>query len=168
MGAVPPLPGAEAATGSLLDRFHYMTLYLLRDEQLVPEFFALAEGAGRQGPVLPGPARPVVGALPGGGALGRAHGWRCRPEAVPFRPADGVHVVVGPPVDGEELVEHHGVAGAWQFTDAEHERTITVAFVDGDLWQASALPWERPARSHPNGRAHWSELMPSAGIGSLR
>ncbi len=60
------------------------------------------------------------------------------PEAVPFRPAVGVHVVVGPAVDGGRLVEHHGVAGAWQFTDAEHDRTITVAFVDGDLWQASA------------------------------
>ena len=60
------------------------------------------------------------------------------PEAVPFRPAGGVHVVVGPPVDGQELVRHHGVAGAWQFTDAEHDRTITVAFVDGDLWQTSA------------------------------
>ena len=59
-------------------------------------------------------------------------------EAVPFRPAQGVHVVVGPPVDGAELVGHAGVAGAWQFADAEHDRTITVAFVDGDLWQASA------------------------------
>ena len=60
------------------------------------------------------------------------------PGAVPFRPSHGVHVVVGPPVDGEELVDHPGVAGAWQFADAEHDRTITVAFVDGDLWQASA------------------------------
>ena len=47
-------------------------------------------------------------------------------------------MVVGPAVDGAELVEHAGVAGAWQFADAEHDRTITVAFVDGDLWQASA------------------------------
>ena len=46
--------------------------------------------------------------------------------------------MVGPAVEGGQLVERHGVAGAWQFTDAEHDRTITVAFVDGDLWQASA------------------------------
>jgi hypothetical protein len=30
------------------------------------------------------------------------------------------------------------VAGVWQFFDAAHDRTITVTFVDGDLWQASA------------------------------
>ncbi len=47
-------------------------------------------------------------------------------------------MVVGPEVDGAELVDHPGVAGAWQFADAEQGRCITVAFVDGDLWQASA------------------------------
>ena len=58
--------------------------------------------------------------------------------AVPYRPAHGVHVVVGPGVPGAELVHHPGVAGAWQFFDAERDRTITVTFVDGDLWQAAA------------------------------
>jgi hypothetical protein len=58
--------------------------------------------------------------------------------AVPYRPAQGVHVVVGPAVPGAPLVDHPGVAGTWQFLDAEHDRTITVTFVDGDLWQASA------------------------------
>jgi hypothetical protein len=57
---------------------------------------------------------------------------------VPYRPAQGVHVVVGPAVPGAELVRHPGVAGAWQFFDAESDRTITVTFVDGDLWQAAA------------------------------
>jgi hypothetical protein len=46
-----------------------------------------------------------------------------------------VYAVVGPPVDGAALVEEHGVAGAWQFADGE--RTVTVAFVDGDLWQVA-------------------------------
>ena len=32
-------------------------------------------------------------------------------------------------------MDHHGVAGAWQFADGE--RTVTVAFVDGDLWQVA-------------------------------
>ena len=61
------------------------------------------------------------------------------PGAVPFRPSQGVYVVVGPPVDGAGLVDRHGVAGAWQFADAEGDRTVTVAFVDGDLWQVAAL-----------------------------
>ena len=45
---------------------------------------------------------------------------------------------MGPPVDGAELVAPPGVAGAWQFADAEQRPLITVAFVDGDLWQAAA------------------------------
>ena len=114
-----------------------MTLYLMRDESVLPEFFALGQQlwqedrffAARRA-VLSGPfevegrwAAPRVAVSPG---------------AVPFRPAQGVYVVVGPPVDGAALVEHAGVAGAWQFADAAAGRTVTVAFVDGDLWQASA------------------------------
>jgi hypothetical protein len=114
-----------------------MTLYFLRDEEVVPEFFALAERLYAEDrffrarhALLSGPF-PVVGRW-------AAPRVAVSPEAVPFRPSEGVHVVVGPPVDGRELVEHPGVAGAWQFSDAEHDRTITVAFVDGDLLQASA------------------------------
>ena len=58
--------------------------------------------------------------------------------AVPFRPSNGVYVVVGPPADAEAMVGQPGVAGAWQFTDPSSDRHITVAFVDGDLWQASS------------------------------
>ncbi len=128
---------AEAATGSLLDGFHYMTLYLLRDEDVVPEFFALAKRLyaldrffRARRAVLSGPF-PVVGQW-------AAPRVAVSPGAIPFRPARGVHVVVGPPVDGQDLVGQPGVAGAWQFADAEHDRTVTVAFIDGDLWQASA------------------------------
>jgi hypothetical protein len=128
---------AEAATGSLLDPFHYMTLYLLRDEHVVPEFFALAERLyaldrffRARRAVLSGPF-PVVGRW-------AAPRVAVSPGAIPFRPSHGVHVVVGPSVDGQELVDHAGVAGAWQFADAEHDRIVTVAFIDGDLWQASA------------------------------
>jgi hypothetical protein len=132
----PRCRDAEAATGSLLDGFHYMTLYLLRDEQLIPEFFALAERLyavdrffKARRALLSGPF-PVVGRW-------AAPRVAVSPGAIPFRPSHGVHVVVGPAVDGEELVRHPGVAGAWQFANAEEGRTITVAFVDGDLWQAS-------------------------------
>jgi hypothetical protein len=128
---------AEAATGSLLDRFHYMTLYFLRDESLVPEFFELAKELAAKDRFFRARRALLSGPFP---VVGRWAAPRVAvsPEAVPFRPAVGVHVVVGPAVDGGRLVDHHGVAGAWQFTDAEHDRTITVAFVDGDLWQASA------------------------------
>jgi hypothetical protein len=127
---------AESATGSLLDSFHYMTLYLLRDEQVIPPFFALAERLHAldrffraRRALLSGPF-PVVGRW-------AAPRVAVSPGAIPFRPAHGVHVVVGPALDGEALVHHAGVAGAWQFADPEHDRTITVAFVDGDLWHAS-------------------------------
>jgi hypothetical protein len=133
----PRCRALEAATSPLLEQFHYMTLYLLRDERVLPEFFALAERlraedrffAARRA-VLSGPFEVV-----GRWAAPRV---AVSPGAVPFRPAEGVHVVVGPPVDAAGLVDHAGVAGVWQFADAEHDRTVTVAFVDGDLWQASS------------------------------
>jgi hypothetical protein len=73
--------------------------------------------------------------------------------AVPHRPARGIYVVVGPPVDGAAMVAHQGVAGAWSFTNTATDaaqaatpaaaaagatepglsRHITVAFIDGDL-----------------------------------
>jgi hypothetical protein len=57
---------------------------------------------------------------------------------VPFRPSNGVYVVVGPQVDGAATVAQPGVAGTWSFVDAGNDRHITVAFVDGDLWHAAA------------------------------
>jgi hypothetical protein len=133
----PRCRAAESATSGLLDPFHYMTLYLLRDETVVPEFFELARRlhaedrffAARRA-VLSGPF-PVVGRW-------AAPRVAVSAEAVPYRPAQGVHVVVGPAIDASPFVDQHGVAGAWQFSDAEHDRTITVSFVDGDLWQAAA------------------------------
>jgi hypothetical protein len=133
----PRCRAAESATGSLLDRFHYMTLYLLRDESLVPEFFALAKELAAKDRFFRARRALLSGPFT---VVGRWAAPRVAvsPEAVPFRPVEGVHVVVGPPVDGQGLVDHPGVAGAWQFFDSEHDRTITVTFVDGDLWQASA------------------------------
>jgi hypothetical protein len=132
----PRCQAAEAVSGPLLEPFHYMTLYLMRDESSIPEFFALAKrlwAADRffteRRALLSGPftvtgqwAAPRVAISAG---------------AVPFRPSNGVYAVVGPAVDGAALIECPGVAGAWQFTDEESDRVVTVAFVDGDLWQAS-------------------------------
>jgi hypothetical protein len=133
----PRCRAAGSAASPLLEPFHYMTLYLLRDEDVIPEFFALAERlhaadrffAARRA-ILSGPF-PVVGRW-------AAPRVAVSPEAVPFRPAEGVFVVVGQQVAAAELAARHGVAGVWQFADAEAERFITVAFVDGDLWEAAA------------------------------
>jgi hypothetical protein len=128
---------AEAATSTLLERFHYMTLYLLRDESVLQPFDDLAQRLRAEGrffearhPLLSGPFELV--------------GWWAAPRvavspaAVPHRPAEGVYVVVGPPVDGSALVEQPGVAGAWQFADEDSGRSVTVAFVDGELWPVAA------------------------------
>jgi hypothetical protein len=130
----PHCRDAETATGPVLEPFHYMTLYLLRDRDVVPPFVKLGERlyaedrffAARRA-VLSGPF-DVVGSW-------AAPRVAVSPGAVPFRPSHGVYVVVGPPIDGSTLADVPGVAGAWQFAD--DERTVTVAFVDGDLWQVA-------------------------------
>jgi hypothetical protein len=129
---------AEAATSDLLDGFHYMTLYLLRDESVVPDFFALGRRLWAEDRFFKDRRAVVSGPFD---VVGRWAAPRVAVSAgaVPYRPAQGVHVVVGPPLDGSELVGLPGVAGAWQFFDEGQDRTITVTFVDGDLWQASEL-----------------------------
>ncbi|HXY27425.1 MAG TPA: hypothetical protein VEH82_04025, partial [Acidimicrobiales bacterium] len=148
----PRCRAAEAVVAPELEPFHYMTLYLMRDEQVVPPFFALAERlravdrffAARRA-LLSGPFEVV-----GRWAAPRV---AVSPGAVPFRPAQGVYVVVGPEVDGAALVDHSGVAGVWQFADTAAGRTITVAFVDGDLWQVSAAIGAAELRDHASGDA---------------
>ncbi|HEY1652205.1 MAG TPA: hypothetical protein VGG09_10020 [Acidimicrobiales bacterium] len=127
---------AEVVAGPLLEPFHYMTLYLLRDADVVPPFLELGQRlyaedrffAARRA-VLSGPFEVV-----GSWAAPRV---AVSAGAVPFRPSHGVYTVVGPPVDGAALVEVPGVAGAWQFADGE--RAVTVAFVDGDLWHVAGV-----------------------------
>jgi len=133
----PRCQSAEAAAGPLLEPFHYMTLYLMRDESCLPPFFALAEHLRDEDRFFE-PRRSLLS-----GPFEIAGQWAAprvavSAGAVPFRPSQGVYVVVGPPVEGEALVDQAGVAGAWQFADPQSERTVTVAFVDGDLWQAAA------------------------------
>ncbi len=130
----PRCRDVEVATGSLLEPFHYMTLYLLGDREAVAPFMALGQRLFEEDrfftarrALLSGPF-DVVGSW-------AAPRVAVSPGAVPFRPAHGVYVVVGPTVDGAALVDVPGVAGAWQF--AEDGRTVTVAFVDGDLWHVA-------------------------------
>jgi len=133
----PRCRAVESATSGLLDPFHYMTLYLLRDESVVPEFFALAKRLYAEDRFFAARRALLSGPFPVAGRWA-APRVAVSPEAVPYRPANGVHVVVGPAVDAGALVERHGVAGVWQFADAEQDRSITVSFVDGDLWQAAS------------------------------
>jgi hypothetical protein len=127
----PRCRSLELAPRPPFETFHYMTLYLLRDESVIPPFFDLAKELHAKNrffkerkAVLSGPfevedrwAAPRV---------------LISPEAVPFRPNHGLYTVVGPAFEGAALIAQEGVAGAWQFV--AEDRHITVAFVDGDLW----------------------------------
>lgn len=132
----PRCRDAEMTAGSALEPFHYMTLYLLRDRQAVAPFMALGQRLFEEDRFFK--ARRAVLS----GAFDVVDTWAAprvavSPGAVPFRPAHGVYAVVGPPVDGTTLVDVPGVAGVWQF--AEDGRTVTVAFVDGDLWHVAEV-----------------------------
>ncbi len=127
---------AEAATSTLLDRFHYMTLYLLRGETVLQPFFDLAHRLHAENrffsarhALLSGPFE-VVGRWAAPRVL-------VSPAVIPYRPSQGVYVVVGPSVGGADLVERPGVAGVWQFADLPTGRHVTVAFLDGDVWRAA-------------------------------
>ena len=132
----PRCRAVEAATGTLLERFHYMTLYLLRDESVVAPFFDLAVRLRSEDRFFSERHAMLSGPFE---VTGRWAAPRVAVSAavIPHRPAQGVYVVVGPPVDGAELTERPGVAGTWQFVDRPNGRHVTVAFVDGDLWAAA-------------------------------
>jgi hypothetical protein len=141
----PRCTAAEDACGPLLERFHYMTLYLMRDRSLLGEFDALAQRLRAEDRFFAARRSLLSGAFE---VTGRWAAPRVAisPGAVPFRPSEGVYVVVGPPVDGAILVGHEGVAGVWQFAQTPEGRHVTVAFVDGDLWTTAAalggLGWD--------------------------
>jgi hypothetical protein len=133
----PRCAAVEDACGPLLERFHYMTLYLLRDRAVLREFNALGQRLYDEDRFFAARTALLSGPFE---VTGRWAAPRVAisPEAVPFRPSTGLYVVVGPPVDGEALIGHEGVAGAWQFARPKEARHVTVAFVDGDLWTTAA------------------------------
>jgi hypothetical protein len=128
--ATPACREARVAVSPLLQPCHYMTLYLMRGPDVLPGFFDLAQGLRRADRFFDQRRAHLSGPFE------VQHRWvsprvRVSAAVIPHRPARGIYVVVGPPLDGAALVAHEGVAGAWSFGDAE--RTITVAFIDGDL-----------------------------------
>jgi hypothetical protein len=131
------------AVSPLLARCHYMTLYLMRDAEVVPEFAALARRLRAEGRFFGARQSHLSGPFE---VVGRwsAPQVEVSPAALPFRPSEGVYVAVGPPLDGSrrtQMLEVPGVAGAWQFAETarpeEAGRQITVVFVEEGLWAAA-------------------------------
>jgi hypothetical protein len=151
----PRCAEARVAVSPLLAPCQYMTLYLMRDADVIPEFFGLARRLHAEDRFF----EPRLAHL--SGAFSVEYRWAAprvgvSAAAVPFRPATGVYVAVGPALPEAAWVGTEGVAGVWGFAEAgadqaEEEqgngggdgaaagrRHISVAFVDGDLWEVAA------------------------------
>ena len=150
--ASPACQLSRVAVSPLLAPCHYMTLYLLRDEQVLEDFFRLAQELreadrffGARKSHLSGPFE-----VTGRWASARV---KVSAQVMPWRPGTGIYVWVaangssGPPDTqqrsfGPQLCERPGVAGAWTFSDHRHKegtgRSISVAFIDGDLAATAA------------------------------
>jgi hypothetical protein len=134
----PACREARVAVSPRLEPCHYVTLYLMRGPEVLPEFVALAQRLRRADRFFAHRQAHLSGPFE---VRSRWVSPRVKVSAavIPHRPARGIYVVAGPAIDGEALVAHEGVAGAWAFADvdadadADSGRTITVAFIDGDL-----------------------------------
>jgi hypothetical protein len=128
----PECQQARVAVSPRLEPCHYVTLYLMRDADVLPSFFALGQHLHDVDRFFEARESHLSGAF----ALRErwvAPRVLVSEVVVPFRPSQGIYVVVGPPVDGAAMVACAGVAGAWAFVDGEEGRHITVGFIDGDL-----------------------------------
>lgn len=138
----PECQEIRAAVSPQLEACHYMTLYLMSDPSVLPEFADLAERLRQEDRFFADRRAHLSG------PFDVQERWaaprvKVSAEVIPFRPSKGIYVVVGPAVDGEALVAHDGVAGAWSFAaptspGADPARQITVAFIDGDLAATAA------------------------------
>lgn len=126
----PDCREARVAVSPLLEPCHYMTLYLMRDAGVLPAFADLAQRLRRADRFFADRRAHLSGPFE---VRDRWVSPRVKVSAaaVPHRPARGIYVVVGPPVDGAAMVAHRGVAGAWSFvhtaTDAGHATDTTAA-----------------------------------------
>ncbi len=150
--ASPACQAARVAVSPLLAPCHYMTLYLMRDHGVLPEFFDLAQELRAQDRFFASRTSHLSGPFE---VTGRWAAERVKVSAqvVPYRPGTGVFVWVaqvsssdrarspGAP-EGAALHGCEGVAGAWTFASTDPkdgvDRSITVAFIDGDLASAAA------------------------------
>jgi hypothetical protein len=137
----PECQRTRVAVSPLLQRCHYMTLYLMQDEAVLAPFAALAERLRAEDRFFEARHSHLSGPFT---VTGRWAAPRVRvaPEVVPFRPSTGIYVAVGPRLDGGAMSErvYQGVAGVWSFMSLPPglpDRQITVAFIDGDLASAA-------------------------------
>ena len=134
-----------------------MTLYLMRDAGVLPAFFDLAQRL-RQADRFFADRRAHLS-----GPFEVRDRWvsprvKVSAAAVPHRPARGIYVVVGPPVDGAAMVAHQGVAGAWAFTNTATDAASrqppqppTPASGATSPWPLSMVTWTQPRHSWANG-----------------
>ena len=166
----PRCQAAEASTSPLLDRFHYMTLYLMRGRRGAARVLRPGRTAARRGPLLRRAGAPCCRVRSTWWAAGPHRASPSPAGAVPFRPSHGVYVVVGPAVDGA------GVGGArpgWPASGSSPTPRTTAwsrwpsstVISGGRRPRSGPRSWESGRRS---GRAPWSVSMPFAGTGSLR
>jgi hypothetical protein len=140
----PACVDQRIAVSPLLASCHYMTLYLLRDADVLPEFFALAQRLRAAGRFFEQRRSHLSGAFDLVGQWSGS-GHEVSPAAVAFRPQNGVYVVVGPALSDtrrSQVLEVAGVAGAWEFAQpagaaTDPGRRITVAFIDEELGPVS-------------------------------
>jgi hypothetical protein len=133
--STPACRAARTVSNERLDPIHYMTLYLMSDpvDETIAEFMQLGKDLHAKDRFhlhrkarLSGPFALEV--------IEVAERVLISPEAVPYRPNKGIHVVVqtvdrpGPPLG--EWCATPGVAGAWTFADDTHR--ISVAWLDDE------------------------------------
>lgn len=130
--ASPVCRAARVAVSPLLQPCHYMTLYLMHGPEVLMDFFALASRLREEDRFFADRVAHLSGPFD---VRDRWAATRVKVSApaIAHRPANGIYVLVGPPIDGPWLVGQEGVAGVWAFVDQVSLRHITVAFVDGDL-----------------------------------
>jgi len=133
--STPACRAARVVSGERLDPIHYVTLYLMTEpvERTLREFRELGQELHdkhrfhlHRRARLSGPFELVATAVAPRVLISAA--------AVPYRPNRGVYMVVqtagAARPDAGTWCAADGVAGVWQFADAE--RTITVAWLDED------------------------------------
>jgi hypothetical protein len=166
----PECRQARVAVSPQLQPSHYMTLYLMRDADVLPAFAGLAQRLRRADRFFAHRQAHLSGPFE---VQDRWVSPRVKVSdaVLPFRPSQGIYVVVGPPVDGPAMIDRQGVAGAWSFADDGLSRHITVAFVDGDLtstaqelgrWcleNSHGLEWAGPLERLDSGSYDWFDRL---------
>jgi hypothetical protein len=161
--ATPRCAAARLVDDAMLGRARHLTLYLMTEpvEATLAEFAALAVDLRHEGRWFDRRDAVAFGAwsVEDRRAASRV---RVRAEVVPWRPSNGVYVVVEDDVAGtpdlDALVAVDGVAGAWSFrvdpslqnpSWRRPSHRVTVLWLDGDPVEVAAelVPVLAPGRA---------------------